>query len=396
MVTLAGVLAACGSSEEAAPLRIGLLLSLGDEPSTVDIAQQQIVYLAAEHVNEGGGVFGRPVELVVGDTFSPAGAVEEARRLVEDEGVHALFGPGFSADALTVIAEVAAPLGIPVVSSSATSPLLTAAADGDFFFRTVLSDIAQGPVLARLTSDLGYSSVGVIYRDDAWGRGLSEAFLDAWDGDATAVAVDAGESSYLVALEESMQDEPDALVLLTFPPEGRVIMGEALDAGLFERFVFGGGVKDPDFVTEVGIEQLAGTYGVASGHQRGTASAIAWQETAAAANGEVADLIYLRESYDAVIAIALAAQAADSTHGAAIRDQLRAVTDAPGETVIAGPAGIARALAVLAGGGEIDYDGASGPLGWDGNGDLRRGTVGIWRIAADGAIEDVEMVPYPN
>ena len=50
--------------------------------------------------------------------------------------------------------------------------------------------------------------------------------------------------------------------------------------------------------------------------------------------------------------------------------------------MIAGPRGIADALRILAEGGEVDYEGASGSMDWDENGDLRRGHIGIWRFVA--------------
>ena len=69
--------------------------------------------------------------------------------------------------------------------------------------------------------------------------------------------------------------------------------------------------------------------------------------------------------------------------GAAIRDRLRAVGGPPGTVVGAGPQGVAEALRILGRGGEIDYEGASGSLDWDENGDLRRGHIGIWRFTED-------------
>ena len=60
----------------------------------------------------------------------------------------------------------------------------------------------------------------------------------------------------------------------------------------------------------------------------------------------------------------------------------------------AGPAGIADALRILAGGGVIDCEGASGSMDWDGNGDLPRGHIGIWRFTEDERIEEVEAVPF--
>ena len=115
-----------------------------------------------------------------------------------------------------------------------------------------------------------------------------------------------------------------------------------------------------------------------------------------AAYGEPPAGTYAREVYDATVALALAAEAAGSTDGAAIRDQLRAVGGGPGEVVSAGPEGIARALEVLDSGGEIDYDGASGTLDWDQNGDLRRGYIGVWRYTSDERIEEVDVVLFEN
>ena len=51
------------------------------------------VELAIKHINEAGGVNGQDVVFVTGDTqVDPTTAVEEARRLIEVEGVHALVG----------------------------------------------------------------------------------------------------------------------------------------------------------------------------------------------------------------------------------------------------------------------------------------------------------------
>ena len=60
----------------------------------------------------------------------------------------------------------------------------------------------------------------------------------------------------------------------------------------------------------------------------------------------------------------------------------------------AGPRGIPDALSILVQGGEIDYEGASGSMDWDENGDLRRGHIGIWRFTEDERVEDVVAVPF--
>ncbi|MDE2696915.1 MAG: ABC transporter substrate-binding protein [Chloroflexota bacterium] len=387
--------AACAADDDAEQesLKIGLLLDTGEGVAEASMVRQQGFDLAIRHINDAGGVLGRPVTYVLADpTSDPDTAVEVARRLVEVEGVHALVGPSSSANSIPVAEQVARPAGIPMISPSATSPMLTTADDGDFFFRTALSDIAQGPVLARLTRERGFERVGVVYRDDAWGRGLYETFAAAWDGDITAVAIQPEAETYLPELRTTGDGE--ALVVITFADEAETILREALDSGLYDQFVFGDAARRLALVQVIGGDRLGGMYGTAGVARPNTESQAAWDEAYREAYGELPVTPYVRETYDAAIAIALAAEAAGSLHGGAIRDHLRWVGAAPGEVVIAGPDGVARALDLLAGGSEVDYQGAAVTLDWDANGDLLHGHIGIWRFTADERIEDLDAVAY--
>ncbi len=379
---LAGALAACSDGREVTPLKIGVMLVNSETRTETALDRRRAFQLAIKHVNEGGGVLGRPVEYAEGDTLNPEA---EARRLIEEAGVHAIVGPNSSADSLLVVG-VAAPAGVPVVSPSASSPLLTLNEDRDLFFRTVLSDVAQGPALAALTRERGFDSVGVIYRDDAWGRGLAEVFRHAWTGDAVIV--------YLDLLEESARGGAQALVLLTFWPEAEVILPEALASGLYDRFLFGDALRRAELAAAVGGGRLAGMYGTVSGPSHDNASAVAWDSAFRDEYGEGTEASYVKETYDAAIAVMLAAEAAGGVGGLAIRDELRGVGSAPGERVHPGREGVAHALGIIRDGGDVDYEGASNSIDWDQNGDLRRGYIGIWRFTRDDQIEDVETIPY--
>ena len=187
---------ACERANRSEPMKIALMLDYSGAPD-VSADRQRGFELAIEHINEGGGVLGHPVEGVTRDaTRTPGPAIEAAQGLIE-EGVHAIVGPNSSAASLAVVENVTGPAAIPTISPSATSPRLTQAADSDFFFRTTLSDTAQGPVLARVTRDRGFDNVGLIYFDDPYGRGLAGSFAEAWDGGLEAVAVVDGQASYL-------------------------------------------------------------------------------------------------------------------------------------------------------------------------------------------------------
>ena len=102
----------------------------------------------------------------------------------------------------------------------------------------------------------------------------------------------------------------------------------------------------------------------------------------------------MKQTYDATVALALAAQAAGSLEGTAIRNQLRTIGTPPGELVIAEASSIANGLRILADGGAINYEGAAMPLDWDENGDLATGFVAVWQFTPAGTIEVIRTVPF--
>ena len=389
-----------GEQPATTPLKIGLLLNFTGSPEA-SADRKRAFDLAIKHINDGGGVLGMPVEGVSADaTQGPSVAVEAARDLVEVEGVHAIVGPNTSSAALQISQSVSATLGIPTISPSATSPQLTDVEDNGYFFRTALSDAAQGPVLAQVTRGRGFDNVGLIYQDDAYGKGLAAAFEESWNGKLRVVSVDTAQTSFLSELAQSADTDADAgaqaLVVIAFEGQALSIVCEAIDEGIYSRFVFGDAAKRVSLVREIGGEKLGGMYGTAGGSAPGNTATADWEAAFIAEYGELPVLAYVKETYDATVALALAAQAAGSVDGAAIRDRLREIAGPPGQTVPGTPAGVADGLSLLAGGQEIDFDGAASTLDWDENGDLGRGYIGTWRFTSDESIEELDTVFYEN
>ncbi len=256
---------------------------------------------------------------------------------------------------------------------------MTGAADAGFFFRTALSDTAQGPVLARVTGERGFDSVGLVYIDDAYGRGLARSFEESWSGLLRAVAVDPDQTTYLTDLQDSASAGAEALVVITFEQQAIDIVGEALEGGIYTQFVFGDAAKRLSLVTAIGGDRLGDMYGTAGAPAPDSDATAAWEAAFEAAYGGPPQLTYVKETYDATVALALAAQAAGRLDGAAIRDHLRAVGSPPGEKVLGTSDGVAEGVRLLAEGHQIDYEGAANSLDWDKNGDLLQGYIGTWR-----------------
>ena len=213
-------------------------------------------------------------------------------------------------------------------------------------------------------------------------------------GAIKAVAVERGQTSFLAELRESASEGAQALVVIAFETAAGIMVREAINNGLYDRFTFGDAAKRLSLVRFIGGTRLGGMYGTGPATAPGNTASAAWEAAYVAEYGALPVLAYVKETYDATVALALAAQAAGSVNRAAIRDRLRAVGGGPGTVVSAGPQGVADALRILAQGGEIDYEGAAGSMDWDENGDLRRGHIGIWRFTGDERIEDIGAVPF--
>ena len=390
------VIAACGGDDEpdAEPLKIGYLGDFSGPIAEFGPVIQTGIDLAIEHINAAGGVLGQPVELVTGDTqVDTVQGVEEARRLVDVEGVHAIVGPLSSTVTIAVAESVTGPAGVPTVSPSATSPSITVADDNGYLFRSTISDAAQGVVLADLASDEGYDNVAVLFRNDAYGQGLADAFEAAFDGTVTSASIEQGATSYLSELRAAADGGATVLIAIAFPAEALIFIRESLEHSIFSEFLFVDGTKSQDLIDGIGEEFLNGSKGTAPGGGPANAATRAWDAAYIDAYGELPALPFVREAYDAVIAIALAAELAGSTDGAAIRDALPRVAAPGGDDVIPGPEGIAIAMAAVGDGDDVNYEGAATTLDWNAAGDVLTGFIQIWQYS-DGEPVEIGEVPF--
>jgi branched-chain amino acid transport system substrate-binding protein len=374
-----------------APLKLGLLDAFTGDLSDFGVAHENSARLAIEEINAAGGVLGEPIELDTGDTATdPSQGVSEAIRLINVEGVHAIIGALASGVTVPVAETVTGPNSILQISQASTSPALTIANDNDFLFRTTISDAAQGVVLADLAQELGLSSVCTMYINNEYGQGLSEIFAENFEaagGTVTAqVPHESEQATYASELSECTAEGPDALAALAYPESAGVFLREAVEAGDVEVFLFCDGTKSTDMFGELGWDVFDGMSGTAPSSLQ-LAAGTAFEAAYEAKYGETPPLPFMREAYDAVYLIALAAETAGTTDPTAIRDALRDVANPGGETVEPGTEGYEAALQLIADGEDINYEGAAGPVDFDDAGDVVTGAIEVWHV--DAAAQDL-------
>jgi len=377
-----------GEQDGEGGLRIGALMPMTGDLQAYGETSLNGARLAVQQVNAGGGVHGSEVELLVGDTqTTPQAGIDAAQQLVSVDGVHGIVGALSSGVTIPVAQSVTSEEGVVQISPASTSPVITGLEDDDYLFRSVPSDAFQGVALAELIAEDGLEAVSVLYINNDYGEGLADSFAEAFEakgGDVrSSQAYEGGSSSYRGELSNAADEEAEALLLIGYPENGITILRQAVEGGHFDRFVFSDGMKAPSVIESVGADVLEGAYGTAPQALEDSDAATRFSKGYEEAFGERPPQPFIDTAYDAAFVIALAAEAAGSRDRSAIRDELRAVANAPGEEIL--PGQWSRAVELLEAGEDINYTGASGSIEFDDAGDVT-GTFAHW------VIEDGEIV----
>jgi branched-chain amino acid transport system substrate-binding protein len=221
--------------DEATPVVIGgvFLFEVDFAPPIQDAAR-----LAVREINKAGGLIeGQPLAMVICDNGGPMNGLDGDERterihgvvdyLAGTLGVPLIIGPLTSGDTQQTIQHVIAQ-GYPTVmiSPSATSPSLTEEPDRldpedplGLFWRTPPPDDLQGQVLAQNVAgiypelDATLSNVVAVYRDDAYGLGLANAFQVSFAGNTTLQKFDVG-ADLAAAAAQAASTNPDAVLFI--------------------------------------------------------------------------------------------------------------------------------------------------------------------------------------
>ncbi|MDF0600507.1 ABC transporter substrate-binding protein [Psychromarinibacter sp. C21-152] len=342
-------------------VKIGVILGFTGPIESLTPQMADSAELAMEEINEAGGILdGMMLESVRADStcIDSAAATAAAERLVTSEGVVAIMGADCSGVTGAVLANVAVPNGIPMVSPSATSPALSTAEDNGLFFRTSPSDARQGEVLANILESRGITEVAVTYTNNDYGKGLSDSFISNFEdmgGTVTAnVPHEDGKADYSAEVATLASAGGEVLVVLGYADQGgKGIIQSSIDSGAFDTFMMGDGMYADALLADLG-EYMEGSFGAVPWSEGEGAEAFAEITEEAGVNG---DSSFTRESYDAAALLALAMQAGGEATSAAAAENLMDVANAPGEEILPGELG--KALEILAEGGEVDYVGAT-------------------------------------
>jgi branched-chain amino acid transport system substrate-binding protein len=386
VLAAAAALLATTALATAADTKVGALMDVTGPIASFMPPLQNATNLAITHVNDQGGLLDGKAVLVVGDTQGSAqSAVDAASKLVNIEGAPVIMGAFMSGTTIAAANAAGIPAGVVMISPTATSPAITDLKDNDTMFRLVPSDNYQGAVLAKMVMDSGLKKVAVTFVNNDYGVGIGNTFIDAYKalgGEITAAEKhEEKKNSYRSELATLSKGGPEALIVVAYAGDsGSTIVKQAIEGGLFTKFVGTDGLRDDALIKEVGAEALKDSFFSSPTSPADNAMQKKLHDLYNAAFKEGADKAFVDQTYDATFLAALAVEKAGAADKTKISAALRDVASAPGEVV--GPGEWEKAKALIKDGKDINYEGAGGSYEFDANGDVT-GFIGKFVVDGD-------------
>jgi branched-chain amino acid transport system substrate-binding protein len=384
-LVLSGCAPAAETEEPAGPredltLKIGTILPQSGELAFLGPPEEAGVALAVQEINDAD--LGITVEVEYrdsGDTTTDTATVSVTDLLSLD--VSAIIGAASSGVSKTVIDQIVG-AGVVQFSPANTSPDFTTYADDNLYWRTAPSDLLQGEVLGNLIAEDGAATLGMIVLNDAYGTGLAGALKATFESAGGEVVAESlfnpGEANFAAQISEVTAANPDAIALITFD-QAKSIVPALVGAGYpgSQLYFVDGNLSN--YSADFAADLITGAKGTLPGLDVDTLGD--FTERLLAIDPELNDFSYAAESYDAVVLVALAALAANSTDGADIAAKLQEVSGGSGDGEKA--TDFASAAQIILDGGVVDFDGYSGPITFDENGDPTEATIGIYEYGSD-------------
>lgn len=306
------------------------------------------------------------------------------------QGVTAIVGAASSSVSLSVIDQIVA-ASVVQVSPANTSPKFSSYKDNGFYWRTAPSDVLQGQVVGQKIAADGATTVSILYGNNDYGIGLNDNVKKTLAAQGVKVVADVtfdeGATDFAGAVTDVLAPNPDAVLMISYD-EIKSAAEQFKSRGFDFKKLYGvdgnyGVLKPKD--TNVDI---AGAQFTNPGVQASTEFQTRLQDLVKSRGGAPLTVFsYAPESYDATVLLALAALQGKATDGPTIRDNMQSVST--GGTKCSTFADCAK---LIKAGTDIDYEGLSGPITFDKNGDPSQAYISIYKYIAGNKTQYVDSV----
>jgi branched-chain amino acid transport system substrate-binding protein len=317
-------------------IAIGFFGDLTGPTFNFGISAKNGVLLAADEINQAGGINGHQIDIVIeDDKGSPEEAAIAAGKLIDRYQVVAIVAAGASGNSLAA-APKAQSAHVPLIAPSSTNPAVTQA--GDYIFRACFIDAFQGEVMAKFASNSLKAKTAAIMVDynSPYSRGLSDFFEVSFAKLSGRMVIkqsyQQGDADFRGQLSAIKAADPDVIYIPGYYGDVAIIAKQARQLGLTAPLLGADGWDAPE-LWELGGDALNGSY--ISNHYSAKDPAETIQKFVHAYQQHYGNLTpdaHAALAYDALKFLAEAIQKTGTTEGLKLREALAQTKNFAGVT----------------------------------------------------------------
>jgi len=221
------------------------------------------VLMAASEINQGGGINGRKIDVVIeDDKGSPEEAARLTAKLIDQDKVIAIIAGGTSGNSRAASPKAQASR-IPMISPSSTDPAVTQT--GNYIFRACFVDTFQGEVMASFAvKTLKAKKAAIVYDfNSPYSKGLTDYFKLSFARLGGSIVSEQtytqGDADFKGQLSTVRSAEPDVIYIPGYYGEVALIAKQARMIGLAQPLLGGDGWDAPE-LWQIGGDALNGAY----------------------------------------------------------------------------------------------------------------------------------------
>ncbi|MEJ2092240.1 MAG: ABC transporter substrate-binding protein [Syntrophobacterales bacterium] len=260
VLAAAGVYAAKDKkpAKDKEPIKIGAFFALSGPAASIGTPTKLVAEMAVDKINKEGGINGRPLELIIGDTESdPAKAASIAKKFIYQDKVAAIIGPTRTGTGMNV-KKIVEEAGIPTFMTVGGDPVIMGGKFGSFKY-VFKSPQRSSTAVKRLFSYLKekkIKTIGLIYATDGFGKDGAkwiEELAPKYGLEIVAKESFGPKDTDMTAqLTKIKNAKPQAIICWTIGPAGAIVSKNKAQLGIKTPLFQCHGLPGPKYIELAG------------------------------------------------------------------------------------------------------------------------------------------------
>jgi len=244
-------------TQAAEPIKVGAFFALSGPNAHIGAPTKLVAEMVVDKINKEGGINGRPIQLIIGDTESdPAKAATIAKKFIHSDKVAAIIGPTSTGEGMQV-KKIVEEAGIPIfMTVGGDPPIMEQTGPFTYIFKSPQRSSTAVKKLFGYLKDKKLTKVALMYATDPFGKdGVVWLKKLAPDFGITFVAEESfgpKDIDMTAQLTKIKGANPQAIVVWTIGPAGAIVAKNKAQVGLNIPLFQCHGQPDPTYI------QLAG------------------------------------------------------------------------------------------------------------------------------------------